>query len=391
MRAAPPRLIQRNRLNAPREHVDVLAEPLQLLRDAASGAFFATHAGPDAAIGETTLASLRESLRKRLGWREPVIATGHQAEFFHAGVFAKTIAAAVIAQARGGTAVFLTVDSDTPKTTQIAIPVRGDNGLQRRLVAIPGIDAELPMESQNAVRADAWSTFFHWLKSAAPGPETLQSYRSAFVATTHAGDLSGAFAAAQNVVLSDVGSPPVASVKMSELADGPEFRTFAAHWFANADAFANRYNDAQLAYRQRNKVRNWERPAPQLKIESDCVEMPFWVYRAKGPRCKLFAATTPGPDGANVQLFADQPLIGTLADPLARWLVRPKTPIGTLAILADGWRIRPKALLLSAFARLILGDLFLHGIGGAKYDEMTEDFIRACFGCEPGAMIVRMG
>src|SRR6185312_5325259 len=46
-------------------------------------------------------------------------------------------------------------------------------------------------------------------------------------------------------------------------------------------------------------------------------------------------------------------------------------------------RIRPRALTLTLFARLCLGDLFIHGIGGGKYDEATDAIIRDYFGIEP--------
>jgi hypothetical protein len=35
------------------------------------------------------------------------------------------------------------------------------------------------------------------------------------------------------------------------------------------------------------------------------------------------------------------------------------------------------------YARLVLSDLFIHGIGGAKYDELTDEIIRRFFGIEP--------
>jgi hypothetical protein len=35
------------------------------------------------------------------------------------------------------------------------------------------------------------------------------------------------------------------------------------------------------------------------------------------------------------------------------------------------------------FARYLLGDLFLHGIGGAKYDELGDSIARRFFGIEP--------
>ncbi len=35
------------------------------------------------------------------------------------------------------------------------------------------------------------------------------------------------------------------------------------------------------------------------------------------------------------------------------------------------------------FARVILGDLFIHGIGGAKYDELGDEIFHQFFGIEP--------
>src|SRR5439155_10700075 len=47
--------------------------------------------------------------------------------------------------------------------------------------------------------------------------------------------------------------------------------------------------------------------------------------------------------------------------------------------------IRPRALTLTLFARVCLGDFFIHGIGGGKYDEVTDAIIRDYFGVEPPA------
>jgi hypothetical protein len=45
-----------------------------------------------------------------------------------------------------------------------------------------------------------------------------------------------------------------------------------------------------------------------------------------------------------------------------------------------GLRFRTRALTTTLFARLCLADLFVHGIGGAKYDEMTDRLIARFFG-----------
>src|SRR5262249_48494588 len=46
-------------------------------------------------------------------------------------------------------------------------------------------------------------------------------------------------------------------------------------------------------------------------------------------------------------------------------------------------RLRTRALTTTVFSRFLLGDLFIHGIGGAKYDELGDEVSRRFFGIEP--------
>jgi hypothetical protein len=56
---------------------------------------------------------------------------------------------------------------------------------------------------------------------------------------------------------------------------------------------------------------------------------------------------------------------------------------------AQGIRLRTRALITTMAARLLLGDLFVHGIGGAKYDQLTDRIIEQFFGRKPpGYMVV---
>ena len=77
-----------------------------------------------------------------------------------------------------------------------------------------------------------------------------------------------------------------------------------------------------------------------------------------------------------------------------RFRLRPKgmrgrRPHSLLALAERGVRIRTRALITTLAARLLLGDLFLHGIGGAKYDHVTDRLIADFFGLEPpGYMVV---
>ena len=63
-----------------------------------------------------------------------------------------------------------------------------------------------------------------------------------------------------------------------------------------------------------------------------------------------------------------------------------------MAVLAElprrGIKLRSRALTTTLMARLILGDLFLHGIGGAKYDELTDQLFRRFFDIEPPGFMI---
>jgi len=53
-----------------------------------------------------------------------------------------------------------------------------------------------------------------------------------------------------------------------------------------------------------------------------------------------------------------------------------------------GLKVRSRALTNTLYARLFLADLFIHGIGGAKYDELTDEIIRRFYGFEPPGYLV---
>jgi hypothetical protein len=51
-------------------------------------------------------------------------------------------------------------------------------------------------------------------------------------------------------------------------------------------------------------------------------------------------------------------------------------------------KIRSRALVTTLWARMALGDVFLHGIGGAKYDQVTDTVMTRFFGMRPPAILV---
>jgi hypothetical protein len=56
-----------------------------------------------------------------------------------------------------------------------------------------------------------------------------------------------------------------------------------------------------------------------------------------------------------------------------------------------GYKIRSRALTNTLFARLFLCDLFVHGIGGGKYDELTDQLLNRFYELEPPGFMVLSG
>jgi len=52
-------------------------------------------------------------------------------------------------------------------------------------------------------------------------------------------------------------------------------------------------------------------------------------------------------------------------------------------LIGKGIKIRPKAIVNTMYSRMFFSDLFIHGIGGAKYDQVTDEIIGEFFDVEP--------
>jgi hypothetical protein len=122
---------------------------------------------------------------------------------------------------------------------------------------------------------------------------------------------------------------------------------------------------------------------PDLTKEGDWLEVPFWAWRTgQGQRRRLLARHTE----TGIELRAGE----------EQWPHLPRPAGGDAANLvrawqeleAHGFRVRSRALTNTLFARWFVADLFIHGIGGGKYDELTDAIARRFYECEPPEYMV---
>jgi hypothetical protein len=172
--------------------------------------------------------------------------------------------------------------------------------------------------------------------------------------------LGAVLAAGRHQLEQEVGLKTL-EVPVSLVSQTDAFARFATSIVNRQAEFNVSYNGRVKQYRSLHGIRSKAHPVPELENSDGWLESPFWIWSvAHSTRKRLFVK----PIGREIQL-SDR----------SGWTAQFST-----RHLATAWReieathvsIRPRALVTTMFSRLVLSDLFLHGIGGAKYDQLTE-------------------
>jgi hypothetical protein len=316
---------------------------------------------------------------------EGLLLAGHQPELFHPGVWVKNFALAGLARAHGRTALNLVVDNDTVKSTALRVPVPTDSAERPpavlHTVPFDHWTAEVPYEERPIADPALFSDFADRVMDLLRpwGYEPLLGGFWADVRrqTARTPLLGACFAAARRDLERAWGCHNL-ELPISVLCGTAPFRRFACHVLAELPRFHAVYNAAVADYRARNRIRSRNHPVPDLAARGDWLEAPLWGWRSgQSRRGRLFARATPG--GVELRC-GDEP-----------WPTLPLHAGGVAALAgleAQGYKVRTRALTTTLYARLFLADLFVHGIGGGKYDELTDAIVHRFWGAPPPAFLV---
>ena len=315
--------------------------------------------------------------------RADLVVTGHQPELFHPGVWVKNFAVAGLARARHGIGLNLIVDNDIPKGPSIRVPNR--SGSLLRAVAVP-FDiwaGEVPYEDQTIQDESLFASFADRTRATLGGliaDPVLDDFWPRVLGKVRSTDRVGLrFALARREIEAEWGASNV-EVPIGQVCETEAFLWFAAHILADLPRFQATHNTALANYRAAYGIRSKNHPVPALAQQGDWLEAPFWVWRADSPRRRpLMARLLPRMIELRIagedQPFLEIPL-SLDRDACCAVEVLQSLP-------GQGIRLRTRALTTTLFARYILGDLFVHGIGGAKYDELGDELARQFFRMEP--------
>jgi len=255
----------------------------------------------------------------------PVIVVGHQPTFWHAGILAKFLAADALVERCGGQLVHLVLDGHRGAFGSIEWPDHDQDGsLRSNIWNVREVDQQIAMAMQPACEPEACP----------PGaPDALG--RIADALRQSAGASNAALQQAQALdLLMDPHVGPRVTITTGDVMASPSGEALLQRMLNEAEACCAAYNKAIAS-------------DPTLDIALlGTGELPMW----------------------------------SVDEHSAMRTARVDDPPGT--------RRFPKALWTTALARLVIGDCFVHGLGGLRYDGFMERWITAWLNERPCPMKV---
>ncbi len=304
----------------------------------------------------------------------PLIITGHQPNFVHPGVWLKNFAAGQLAEETGGTAINLIIDNDLCRSPSVRVPTGAVEQPRAVDLSFDQLQQEMPYEERALVDRSLWNSFGERVAAAiAPlvSDSLLTEWWPQVVKLSESNNNLGlAIAQARHCLQQQWGNQSL-EIPQSHVCQTPSFHRFALYLLTDAARLRSDYNGALAEYRQVHRLRSAAQPLPDLTEAAGWTETPFWIWtESETTRRALFVK----PSATGLQLSDRQHWQKTL----------PLHAEAAMQQLADwqsqGIKLRTRALITTLYARLLLADTFIHGIGGAKYDQVTDEICQRFFG-----------
>jgi hypothetical protein len=318
-----------------------------------------------------------------------VLIAGHQPELFHPGVWLKNFALDQLANRHQAVAINLVIDSDTIKTTSVRVPTGSVEKPRVASVMFDKPSAEIPFQARSIQDFELFSSFGGRISERfgplLPNPMVREFWPLAVEAARRTRNVGQSLSQARHQWEGRMGLTTL-EIPQSVVCCLPAFRQLMAHLIAPLPRLWEVYNHALTEYRRQHHVRSHSHPAPELAAEGAWLEAPFWIWSGDNPLRRRAYVLPRGDDLVLSDLQGlELPLRLSAESEIA-------TAIGQLATLCErGIRLGSRALLTTLAARVLLGDLFIHGIGGAKYDRLTDTMIQRFFCLTPPTFLVVSG
>ncbi len=311
-----------------------------------------------------------------------VYLVGHQPELFHPGVWLKNFVLDRLARRDGATAIHVLTDSDVASHVEVRTPTGSLDEPRIENIALDRSGPPMAWEERQLADPDVFCNAGQRMATAispfVEDPLVSRIWPSANQPPS-VGDNLGSQLARMRHQLELTWGLRTLDVPLSQLCQCQSYHWFIAYLLSELPRLHAAYNTRLDEYRRLHRLRTRSHPVPDLQADGERFESPFWIWTAADPRRRrLYARRTE----TALELGDGQSLSFKLPRPSSKDNVA-ELSFELTSLAAEGVKIRPRALMTTMYLRLLLSDLFIHGIGGAKYDQITDCLIEDVFGFSP--------
>ncbi|MEL6105857.1 MAG: hypothetical protein AAFU85_07470 [Planctomycetota bacterium] len=312
-----------------------------------------------------------------------IVMAGHQPTLFHSGVWFKNFALAHVGQRLGATSVNLVIDSDVSGARSIRVPHRDGERIHYETVVYDRGGQGVPFEQTLIEERERFDSFDISVRRALAGlvdaPIVGPLWKHAREAIDRCGYAGCAIAQARHAFEAEIGLQTV-EIPQSVICRSQCFADFALQILRDAPRFRSSYNSAADTFRAANGIRSNAHPVPNLGRDGDWYETPFWLYGNQSPKRRSVWVRRAG---SSIEISDRVRRTRRIEN------VESQGAVDALAsAVSPEFKLRSRALITTMYARLILSDLFLHGIGGGKYDELGGQIAADFWGIQPPEFMV---
>lgn len=301
-------------------------------------------------IARTVGISLSDDRTGGAGSESPIVMTGHQPVIYHPGLLEKTLRAQALSRETGALLINISIDTDEGDGGRLVWPLAQGDDLILKQGSV-ATDATLFREQRVRSAAEVSALFGHAerdLKSSGLDEVTQKVSR---VSRLYQALANQNLVVANAIVrMAEVGVGAL-EIPLSTLARLSPIQGFIRELVRDGRRFARTYNATLDEYRAAHKIKNAANPFPNMVVEGEVVELPLW--RVSGDSRAPF-----------------------------------RTRAGQVAELPEGEFLAPRGSVVTLLLRGLCSDLFVHGLGGGRYDQFVDSFANAYWGANLPRFVV---
>jgi hypothetical protein len=212
---------------------------------------------------------------------QAVVMAGHQPVVYHPGLLFKNQQLSRISKDADALAINVIIDTDEGDGGRLVWPLVHDSTITLRTDSL--VESEGLFASQSVTGPQRVSEIFSTMASDLRSSGLIDAARRVeTVSDLYARLSSQPIAVANSIVRWAHEDRRYLEVPLSRILAIPEVRDLLYSWVKDSQGLVSCYNKTLEEFRSEHKIKNSANPFPNMKVEAETIELPFWVISATG-------------------------------------------------------------------------------------------------------------